>query len=187
MSFEELARHEREGEDFRVVVKDRNSATTILAPHGGRIESGTSEIAQAVAGEGFNLYCFEGIKRSGNYALLHIASDRFDEPRCIRLVSRSRNVIAIHGCRGVRKSVLLGGRNEPLKRVLALNLREAGISVREEGHPFSGERPDNICNRGIEGEGIQCELTSRLRDGSARDIFIKTVRATLLMHPAVPV
>jgi phage replication-related protein YjqB (UPF0714/DUF867 family) len=48
-------------------------ALAILAPHGGGIEPGTSELAEAVAGEGLSFYAFEGLKRSGN-AVLHVGT-----------------------------------------------------------------------------------------------------------------
>lgn len=164
---------------------DRNSDTTILAPHGGKIESGTSEIARAIAGREFNLYCFEGIKQRRNYRLLHIASNNFDEPRCIRLLSRSRNVIAIHGCRGFRKAIFVGGRNRILRSALALKLQEAGMSARADDHPFLGEGEENVCNRGIDGEGVQFELTSGLRRSSDITRFIETVRGTLMLRNAI--
>src|ERR1700751_5506986 len=86
-----------------------DSSVAVLAPHGGAIEAGTSEIACAVAGSEFNLYVFEGIRESGNYAALHLTSHRFDEPRCLALLSACDHVITVHGCRGEIPRVLLGG------------------------------------------------------------------------------
>ena len=86
-SFEQLARHEREDVDYCITIARRPSSTIlILAPHGGAIESQTSEIARTVAGDDFNLYLFEGIKPSGNYKALHITSHCFDEPRLLSLL-----------------------------------------------------------------------------------------------------
>jgi len=76
-SYSELAEHEVEGTDFTITVFRRPfSAVAVIAPHGGKIEPRTSEIARAIAGEDFNLYLFEGIKKRGNYAALHITSRR---------------------------------------------------------------------------------------------------------------
>jgi phage replication-related protein YjqB (UPF0714/DUF867 family) len=182
--FEELARYEREGEDFRIFVADRDSDTTILAPHGGKIESMTSEIAKAIAGQEFNLYCFEGIKTNRNYEALHITSHRFDEPNCIQLLTHSPHVFAIHGCDGNHKSIYVGGRNKTLRKRLTLNLREAGLIAQESNHRFAGEEESNICNRGSTGEGIQFELTKGLRDNSVISEFIATVRTMLLSRQA---
>jgi phage replication-related protein YjqB (UPF0714/DUF867 family) len=54
------------------------SDVCIIAPHGGKIEKWTSEIATALAGDDYNLYLFEGLKRAKNRDL-HITSSRFDE------------------------------------------------------------------------------------------------------------
>jgi phage replication-related protein YjqB (UPF0714/DUF867 family) len=51
----------------------------VIAPHGGGIEPGTSELATAIAGDDFSLYLFEGLKSAGN-GELHITSTNFDEP-----------------------------------------------------------------------------------------------------------
>jgi phage replication-related protein YjqB (UPF0714/DUF867 family) len=178
--FEELARHQHEGKDFRILVADRGTDTTILAPHGGKIESMTSEIAQAIAGREFNLYCFEGIKRTYNYKTLHITSHRFEEPRCIQLLSHSQRVVAIHGCDGNHKAIYVGGRDKKLRKTLAMNLREAGLFAQESNHQFPGEEESNICNRGVTGEGIQLELTRGLRNSSAIHDCVGVVRTMLL-------
>jgi len=61
-SYSELAEHEGEGIDFTITVSQRPfSAVAVIAPHGGKIESRTSEIVRAIAGKDFNLYLFEGI------------------------------------------------------------------------------------------------------------------------------
>ena len=85
-NFAALRRHEFEWIDFRVVVEDRHSPVAIVAPHGGKIEPGTSQIATAIAGLDYSLYCFEGIKRTGN-ARLHVTSSNFDEHRCLALIA----------------------------------------------------------------------------------------------------
>ena len=179
--FAELAQYERKGKDFRILVANRNSDTTILAPHGGKIESMTSEIARAVAGQEFNLYCFEGIKKNRNYETLHITSHRFDEPDCIQLLSHSQNVFAIHGCDGDHKTIYIGGRNKTMRKHLALKLQEAGLTAQENDHAFPGKEENNICNRGVTGEGTQLELTRGLRNSSAINEFVKILRAMILL------
>lgn len=78
-NFDELRRGEWNGINFRVSLTKRNSSVAIIAPHGGWIEPGTSEIGAAVAGDDCNLYCFEGL-RNRPHGDLHITSHRFDEP-----------------------------------------------------------------------------------------------------------
>jgi len=50
-SFQILASMERENDDFRIRPVGRRAATVVVAPHGGSIEPGTSEIAEAIAGD----------------------------------------------------------------------------------------------------------------------------------------
>ena len=63
-SYGELKEHEKEGEDYQIVsvTQDRDPRVALIAPHGGQIEPGTSEIAENVAGDAFVLYSFQGSK-----------------------------------------------------------------------------------------------------------------------------
>lgn len=162
-SIAQLSALEREGFDYRVrrrIVP--GSSTAIVAPHGGRIERRTSRIARAIAGKDFNLYLFEGTKSSGNRTL-HITSHRFDELRCLSMVSKAERVIAIHGCRGRDHIVYLGGLDKATKSALASGLRAGGFRVKTTFHKFLATHPQNICNRGAKGNGVQIELSLGLR------------------------
>ena len=179
--YTELVQGQAEGTDFTVCVMRRTrSSVAILAPHGGGIEAGTSEIARAIAGEELNLYLFEGIRPSGNYAALHLRSHRFDEPRCLELLSCCDHVVAIHGCRGDRRQVLLGGLDEELKGLIAGAIAGAGIDARLTGHPFPAVDPMNICNRGRRSAGVQIELTTALRLEELDRAMLTAIRTVLL-------
>ena len=78
-NFDELVAHQRRNVDYRIHASIRPSPVAIIAPHGGGIEPGTSELAQAIAGDNFSYYCFESVRLAENKQL-HIASHRFDEP-----------------------------------------------------------------------------------------------------------
>ncbi len=185
-SFSELAQYEVEGIDFRCTVLRRPlSAVAVIAPHAGKIESRTSEIARAIAGEDFNLYLFEGIKKRGNYSALHITSRCFDEPGCLELLSTCSFVITIHGCVGHDERVLIGGLDRSLKDKVAAELRQAGVNVQNDGHHFQATDPNNICNRGQSNRGIQLELTHALRCSANAQRVAEAVRAALL--PLQPV
>jgi phage replication-related protein YjqB (UPF0714/DUF867 family) len=178
--YADLARAQAEGADFNVCVQYRpESAVAILAPHGGAIEAGTSEIARAVAGPEFNLYLFEGIRPSGNYAALHLTSHCFDEPRCLALLSACDHVVTIHGCRGNEPRALLGGLDLGLKKLIADAIAAVGIESRLVGHPYHAIHPRNICNRGRRGAGVQIELTSALRLGRSNRGIVGAVRGVL--------
>jgi phage replication-related protein YjqB (UPF0714/DUF867 family) len=160
--FAELAASEEEGRDYERELVRRESDIVIIAPHGGGIEQGTSEIAAAVAGEEFSLYCFNGVKGSGNEAL-HIASTLFDEPQCVDLVKQSRIVVAIHGLQGREKVINVGGLDETLRTRLVEALNKAGFEAREDHSHHAGSFHSNICNRGFAGEGVQLEIAEGLR------------------------
>jgi phage replication-related protein YjqB (UPF0714/DUF867 family) len=142
-TFDDLAANERLGIDYRIRIEDRGAPFVILAPHGGRIEPGTSEIAEAIAGTDLSFYAFEALK-NGAHGDFHISSHGFDEPKAIDLVGRSRTAIAIHGRRDEgRDAVWLGGRAMALRNAIGASLRDAGFE-REASWPPSDEhlQPD---------------------------------------------
>lgn len=162
-SFAELSRNEKLGRDYRIRPRDRGVQTLVIAPHGGDIEAGTSEIADAIADDDFSFYSFEGIKRSRNRDL-HITSHRFDEPSCVDLVEASTRTIAIHGEKGDAQIVYLGGRDTRALRVLRAALRERGFCVKTHRNPrLQGHDVGNICNRNQNQAGVQLELSKGLR------------------------
>jgi phage replication-related protein YjqB (UPF0714/DUF867 family) len=179
--YADLAAAHVEGSDFQVRIRrSPGSRVAILAPHGGAIEAGTSEIARAVAGMEFNLYLFEGLRESGNYPALHLTSHRFDEPRCLGLLSGCDQVIAIHGCRGAAPQALLGGLDRTLTSQIGAAIAASGIEARLSGHQYPAVHPENICNRGRRGAGVQIELTTALRLRPANEAIVTAIRSVLL-------
>jgi phage replication-related protein YjqB (UPF0714/DUF867 family) len=110
-NFLELAKKQTQGIDFRVRLEQRAGKAVVLAPHGGGIEPGTSEIAEAIAGANLSFYAIEGIKPADN-RILHITSARFDEPQGKVLAEASPTVIAVHGEESAEEVVFLGGLDE---------------------------------------------------------------------------
>jgi phage replication-related protein YjqB (UPF0714/DUF867 family) len=102
-SFDELRRAEREGVEFRISVIRREASIAIIAPHGGWIEPGTAEIAEAIAGDDYSLYRFEGL-RDRPHEQLHITLAKFDEPTCLALVAACDQVVAVHGRAGKQRN-----------------------------------------------------------------------------------
>jgi phage replication-related protein YjqB (UPF0714/DUF867 family) len=174
-SFCELVKHHPEGRDFVIEVDEVNgSPLLVVAPHGGLIEPGTSQMARSIAGKEFSYYAFVGARRSGNSAL-HITSHHFDEPRCLDLLSRHDYVIAVHGCKGTG-TVFVGGLDSKLGSFLNVSLSEAGFVSKLGGHRFPGVEPKNICNRGRRDKGVQIELTADLRQGGEAARLASAVR-----------
>jgi Poly-gamma-glutamate hydrolase len=83
-------------ESITTLVRRARPKFALVAPHGGGIEPGTSELADAIAGSDLSFYTFEGLKSSGNTDL-HITSTRFDEPMCLTLLASSSVVVTLHG------------------------------------------------------------------------------------------
>jgi phage replication-related protein YjqB (UPF0714/DUF867 family) len=161
-SFAELNAAETNGLTFRLHVKNRRTSLAVIAPHGGGIEPGTSEIAKAIAGLTYSLYTFDGIRLRDN-ELLHITSTLFDEPKCINLAKNTDTLIAIHGCSGSEQVVYVGGLNSELGNQIINGLGAAGFNAVRASLQFLGNQTENICNRGRSGQGVQLEITEGLR------------------------
>ena len=169
--FAELAENEVAGLDYRIILRHATSSFSIVAPHGGGIEPGTSEIADAIAEDtlndatNFSFYTFEGIKSEGNTDL-HITSTRFDEPMCRRLIRESEIVITIHGehTDDDGEGVFVGGLDEKLGKRIGRALRLAGFNVGKHKDPrLQGIEIANLCNRGQTKAGVQLELSRGVR------------------------
>jgi len=184
-NFGELRRAEL-ASAWRVRRRLRHSPVLIIAPHGGRIEPGTSEIAALIACGNYNLYRFEGRKGRGENTALHITSHHFDEPKALKLVAKCRIVLGIHGCKG-RGAIYVGGGDTPLREDLAAALRATGLRVKAYGHKYSAEEPLNICNRGSRRAGAQLEITRDLRRSPQwRARIAALAREVIARHLAAP-
>lgn len=160
-SFSALLRQETPGRDFVVEWRIGRSGLAVMAPHGGGIEPGTSETARSVARGLHTFYHLDGRKRKDNHTL-HITSTRFDEPAAQACASASWKVITLHGCTHDGADVFLGGLDTDLQSLCAEALTRAGFTVAV--HPvFRGTQPENLCNRGRAGRGVQLELSLTLR------------------------
>ncbi|KEQ75168.1 DUF867-domain-containing protein [Aureobasidium namibiae CBS 147.97] len=166
-SFQEIAALKTEGFDYKINVLDRVSAIVIIAPHGGDIEPGSSEIAAAIAGVDLSLYDFRGLRNTSGHGELHLPSHKFDEPRCLRLVEAAETVVAIHGRKNGddAERVWIGGLDVQRCRRTMTELTKAGFGavVREPGETLAGTAVSNICNRGKRKMGIQLEIPKALR------------------------
>jgi phage replication-related protein YjqB (UPF0714/DUF867 family) len=159
-SFAALAKKTQEGTHWRVVSRDRPSTILIAAPHGGRAEPNTAEIARAIAGTRHSLYVFDALVPG-----LHVTSHRFKEPRAVAQAARHSIVLTVHGCANHRKplvDVFVGGMDMAARNRVITELQRVG--VRAGVDTFTpGRAANNLCNGGTSGAGIQLEITQRLR------------------------
>ena len=175
-SFSDLAAACEEGSDYVVhVAKVDGRGVAIIAPHGGRIEPGTSEIARQIAGEDLNLYLLEG-KMRGSYEALHLTSHLFDDVRCLELQANCDYTISVHGCSGDEEQVLVGGLDEELKLKLVAAINGAGIMAFIDEHRFPARNPQNIVNRNRRRIGAQLEFTAAARKSTNVNAVAEAVR-----------
>ncbi|CAA6820658.1 MAG: Unknown protein [uncultured Sulfurovum sp.] len=175
---------ENEAGNFEIECIDRGSHITIIAPHGGKIERKTTKIAKRIAGDSLNYYSFIGKKNSYNRDL-HITSHKFDEPRALELVVKSEIIITIHGCANKwskiddNREIFIGGLDEGLISKFKDAMKDEFLPI-SFLKKFSGTEKKNICNRGINGKGVQFELTKAFReDVQLTNEFISNVRTCL--------
>ena len=179
-SFADLAEAFTRDQDYRIVNLPRpGSSTMVLAPHGGSIEAFTSDIARGIAGEEYGLYLFEGLLRAGNFASLHLPSERFDEPVCLQMLADCDRVVSVHGCSVAGEAVFIGGRDRALGEAVATRLRAEGIACQDAAEKLAGQDPRNICNRGRAGQGVQLEVSLELRRSPRRKFLVAAVRQAL--------
>jgi len=163
-SFKELREIEVEGRDYRIRIDLKNGDVLVMAPHGGKIEPGTAEIAEAIAGTDHSFYSFEGLKTEGNNAL-HIESHLFDEPRALQAVEKADIVITVHGQLDQKEGyIMVGGLHARLRSEIKRQLERGGFQTRPPAKGLEGLDPMNICNRGRMKRGVQLEISRRVRD-----------------------
>ena len=168
-NFEELARQEVEGKDYQIRVRLRDERVLVIAPHGGRIEPTTSMIGEAIAGENYSYYSFDGLKPEGN-RVLHIESHLFDEPRALGAVKKADVVITVHGQLDDEVGfIMVGGLNVDLRSEIRRRLEAAGFQTRTPPEGLQGIDPENICNRGRLKGGVQLEVSRKERDSLRTD------------------
>jgi phage replication-related protein YjqB (UPF0714/DUF867 family) len=192
MSNSDLYRNLVEGRDFgrrsrrHGVVDDDLTArspvrlSTVVAPHGGGIEPGTSELCLAVAGyhpatlaqtggPTYDYWMLEGLLSTGNGAL-HVTTTNCDDATALSLCGGARTALSLHGCTVAAAdglgAVLVGGRNTGLRTLLITHLVASGFDAADAtGHPsLGGVSPNNLTNRTLLGAGAQLEIITPVRD-----------------------
>lgn len=176
--FESLSAVEKEGKDFQIWSNKIKSRIAIIAPHGGGIEPGTSEIAKSIAGDDFTCYSFEGIKSNENKKYLHLTSTNFDEPEGVKICNNSDIVLAVHGADENDDFVYVGGRNQGLKNRIIQKLKNDGFNAKEDTTIHSGRDAENICNKCKSIEGLQLEISNGLRKKMLKELNRKNRKMT---------
>jgi phage replication-related protein YjqB (UPF0714/DUF867 family) len=162
--FAALAAVYQEDRDYRIRRRGGGTGVAVIAPHGGRIEPGSMELAIAIAGADHGFFAFEALIPDA-FENMHITSHHFDAPDCVGLVAGCRRVVAIHGMADQNDRILVGGRDFALRDKLVDVLRAGNLDAELcESGPYAALDRRNICNRGLTGRGVQLELGRQLRD-----------------------
>jgi len=186
-SFEELSQQEVEGRDYQIKVRLRDERILVMAPHGGKIEPTTSMIAEAIAGENYSFYSFDGLKSEGN-SVLHIESHLFDEPHAVQAVDNADVVITVHGQLDHQEGfIMVGGLHVDLRSEIRRRLETVGFQTRTPPEGLQGIDPENICNRGRLKGGVQLEVSRKERDSLKADQerlrrFAAAIREAIQVH-----
>ena len=164
------------GRDFRIAFGDSKIELCLLiAPHGGGIEPGSSEIMRAVAEpSGWAWYEFAGFLRQGNKEALHISSTRFDEPTLKSMLPQAGFVVAFHGASESGEPIVyVGGKWKLGRQTLTESINAAfgehGIKAKDavesvDAAHLRGLDDSNITNLGKRGEGVQLEFSRGARN-----------------------
>jgi phage replication-related protein YjqB (UPF0714/DUF867 family) len=159
--------------------------SAIVAPHGGGIEKGTSELCLAIAGYHpaslevtppgavtYDYWMFEGLRGRDN-AELHVTSTNCDDGVALSLCAGALNALGLHGCTTERAqlpegraAVLVGGGNETFKTHLLAAFDREQIEAVDAGprEGINGDEPENIANRTLLCMGGHLEITTPLRE-----------------------
>ncbi|MFB6505620.1 poly-gamma-glutamate hydrolase family protein [Streptomyces sp. NPDC056099] len=163
-SYAELAGGQIEGIDYQRLWRTSAFSTLLhLAIHGGGIETGTTELAAAAAGEMHDFYTLDAFKAAGTNDELHVTSTRYDEPQALAMVGAASHVVSWHGATGATPVTYLGGLDYNLRDQIGQSLKEAGFTVQLATEELNGNDPTNICNKNSRGMGVQLELTTPQR------------------------
>jgi phage replication-related protein YjqB (UPF0714/DUF867 family) len=164
------------GRDFRVAFGDSKIEHCLLiAPHGGGIEPGSSEILRAVVETGgWAWYEFAGFLRKSNKDALHISSTRFDEPTLKSMLPQAGFVVAFHGANESTQSVVYVGGKWKLGRQTIIGsinaafgehgIRAIDATESAEAAHLQGLDDANITNLGRRAEGVQLEFSRGARN-----------------------
>jgi phage replication-related protein YjqB (UPF0714/DUF867 family) len=168
--FANLKNREHLATDYLIRWRTGGSGIAILAIHGGGIEPGTSRIADAIAGTNHSFYSFEGIKNRGN-RVLHITSNRFDEPTALDIVCHANIIVSIHGSAIIEPVIHLGGLDLEVRDRIRQELRRAGFkAILGADQRFRGTDHNNICNLCGRAMGVQIEISRGLRETMFGDL-----------------
>ncbi|MFI1153885.1 poly-gamma-glutamate hydrolase family protein [Streptomyces sp. NPDC020817] len=180
--------------DFGDNLRSSSSAvrsTAILAPHGGGIEAGTSELCLAIAGYSHkegpsatmpapvsglvqrDYWMFESLI---NDDALHVTSTHCDDPAALAVCANNLYAVSLHGFspkEGPKKQILIGGRDRRLMANLAWAFDKYGLVLRGDNADLSVQVTMATADSKINGDDPQ-NFVNRTRTGAGAQLEIST-------------
>ena len=164
--------------DWSIETNQNSHPVLSIAPHGGGIECGTSELALLVSQKlNCNFFTFKG-QLSSNNSRLHVTSSHYNDQLALALTKQVNYTISIHGYHDKEKeSTYIGGTNEQLKSLIKKHLESRGFIVLEAPKNLAGKSRRNINNKNRFKSSVQLELSTKLRKSFfSNDDFSKEIR-----------
>lgn len=179
-SYKELMATKIEGKDFEVKTRYVNGKALVMAIHGGKLEPGTTELADAIASKKFSFYSFTALV--DDYLGLHLTSTDFDEPRLSELTQVAEKCLSLHGLKDDERDFCVGGANAQKRKAYAALLAQKFPKWRSCElccPPNSGTSNQNVVNR-CKLPGVQIEMGRSLRaELKQNPVFLKEVSKVL--------
>ncbi|MFF9839617.1 poly-gamma-glutamate hydrolase family protein [Streptomyces sp. NPDC013740] len=170
-------------------------STAIIAPHGGGIEPGTSELCMRIAGytpfaastdpadpsipgtaaipdePQRDFWMFEALQNS---AAQHVTSTGCDDPAALAVCTNNLYAVSVHGKEdAVNKEIVIGGLDERLKRNLAAAFRANGLKSGYADATMNVTITMNGTDPGIDGNSPS-NIVNRTRTGAGAQLEIST-------------
>lgn len=149
--------------NYEIILEDRKSPVLVVAPHGGKIEPRTGNIAKAIAGEEFNYFEFAGKMETGNYQRLHVKSVSYNPPTLDPLLKNSGYSLSVHGVTGEVPLTYVGGLDEENVQKVVAALKAAGFTAMPSPDQYNGSNKSNFINKNLRQKGIQLEISTAQR------------------------
>ncbi|ROQ36216.1 uncharacterized protein DUF867 [Streptomyces sp. PanSC19] len=171
-------------------------STAVIAPHGGSIEAGTSELCLAIAGYDHSAdpvtelqdklpaavpgavqrdyWMFEALRNGGPQ---HVTSTHCDDPAALAVCANNLYAVSLHGFspdEGPAKQILIGGRDQRLMHNLAWAFDKYGFKPgNDTSAPLSVTVTIAAPNTRINGDD-PANIVNRTRTGAGAQLEIST-------------
>lgn len=169
----DIEQRAKRDKDYEIISWFRPKTPLVLAIHGGKIEVGSGELAEAVANKKWSLYHFKAIAAPDfdskilQSGFLHLTSHKFNEPLLIEMAKKSKYCLSLHGFPAEKTKVdfCVGGGNEELRKKLVSKFNKEFPQLKTCElccPPYLGLHQSNVVNLCVN-KGVQIEMSPKVR------------------------